>query len=78
MNGMIMLMELRRRSNDRLREYARTEYGTPDAAWIVASANRVARTPRRKAALTARIRGAFAARATTGVPRLPEDCPARA
>ncbi len=78
MNGMIMLMELRRRTNDQLREYARTEYGTPDAAWIVASANRLPRKPRRKVGLARRIHGVFAGRPTTRVPHLPEDCPARA
>jgi len=78
MYGLTRGMELRLRTNDGLREYARLEYGTPDAAWIVASANRVPRKPRRKVGLARRIRGVFAGRQTTGVPRLPEDCPARA
>jgi hypothetical protein len=78
MYGLTTEMALRLRTNDGLREYARLEYGTPDAAWIIAAASRASPKSRRRIGLTRRIRGVFSSRARTGFPRLPEDCPARA
>jgi len=76
MYGLTTGMELRLRTDDALREYARLEYGSADAAWIIASARRASRKARPKVALSRRIRAAFAARPTSGFPRLAEECPA--
>ncbi len=78
MYGLTTGIELRLRTNDGLREYARLEYGTPEAAWIIASVRRSSPKAPRKVSLTGRIRAAFASRRAMGFPRLAEDCPATA
>ncbi|MFA5896447.1 MAG: hypothetical protein WC985_06030 [Thermoplasmata archaeon] len=72
-------LELRLRTNDGLRKYSRLEYGTPDAAWLLVAASRVPRKPRRKTHVARWLRRLVSSRTTpAGLPRLPEDCPARA
>ncbi len=79
MYALILRTDLELRTNAGLRDYARLEYGTPDAAWLVAAANRRPGGPRRRPSLTHRLRTALSARQpATGFPRFADECPVRA